>query len=134
MRDGDRDASIDGVVDGEIDDGSTVAASVGRVLGPLLAVAVLGVTHPAALGAGGLGADASWTLALLVLMATWWVTLAVEPAVTGLIPFLALAILGIGKPSEIAAPYANDVIFLFAGGALVGGLCLRRRHQAGGAS
>ena len=84
------------------------------------ACAALGLTHPEVLGLGGLGGDASWTLALLTLMAVWWVTLAVEPAVTGLIPFVALAILGIGKPAEIAAPYANDVIFLFAGGALIG--------------
>jgi sodium-dependent dicarboxylate transporter 2/3/5 len=104
----------------DIDDGSTVAASVGRIFGPALACAALGLTHPAALALGGLTADESWTLALLSLMAVWWVTLAVEPAVTGLLPFVVLAILGIGKPSELAAPYANDVIFLFAGGALIG--------------
>jgi hypothetical protein len=45
--------------------------------------------------------------------------LAVEPAVTGLIPLVALGVLGIGTPAEIAAPFANDVIFLFGvGGAL----------------
>ena len=114
------EAGLDGALESEIDDGSTVAASAGRILGPLLACAALGLTHPEVLGLGGLGGDASWTLALLTLMAVWWVTLAVEPAVTGLIPFVALAILGIGKPAEIAAPYANDVIFLFAGGALIG--------------
>ncbi|MSR05127.1 MAG: hypothetical protein EXS04_05990 [Phycisphaerales bacterium] len=42
--------------------------------------------------------------------------LAVEPAVTGLIPLVALGVLGIGTPAEIAAPFANDVIFLFGGG------------------
>lgn len=114
------EASLDGGLENEMDDGSTIAASAGRILGPLLACAALGLTHPAMLGLGALNADASWTLALLTLMAAWWVTLAVEPAVTGLIPFVALAILGIGKPAEIAAPYANDVIFLFAGGALIG--------------
>ncbi len=113
-------ATLDRELENEIDDGSTVASSIGRILGPILACAALGLTHPAMLGLGGLGADASWTLALLSLMAVWWVTLAVEPAVTGLIPFVALAILGIGKPAEIFAPYANDVIFLFAGGALIG--------------
>ena len=116
------EAGLDGALESEIDDGSTVAASAGRILGPLLACAALGLTHPEVLGLGGLGGDASWTLALLTLMAVWWVTLAVEPAVTGLIPFVALAILGIGKPAEIAAPYANDVIFLFAGGAVDLGL------------
>lgn len=109
----------------EIDEGSTAAASWGRILGPLLACAAVGLTHPELLAWGGLGVDACWTLAILVLMAVWWVTLAVEPAVTGMIPFVAFAILGIGKASEIAAPYANDVIFLFAGGALIG-LALER--------
>ena len=106
-------------------EGSTAAAAVGRVFGPLLAAAAVLLTHPAAMGWGPLGAEASWTLGVLVLMAVWWVTLAVEPAVTGLIPFVAFALLGIGRPAEIAAPYANDVIFLFAGGALIG-LALER--------
>lgn len=106
-------------------EGSTGAAAAGRVLGPLLAVLAVLLTHPAALGWGPLGAEASWTLGVLVLMAVWWVTLAVEPAVTGLVPFVAFAVLGIGRPVEIAAPYANDVIFLFAGGALIG-LALER--------
>lgn len=106
-------------------EGSTPAAAAGRVLGPLLAALAVLLTHPAAMGWGPLGAEASWTLGVLVLMAVWWVTLAVEPAVTGLIPFVAFALLGIGRPAEIAAPYANDVIFLFAGGALLG-LALER--------
>ena len=112
--------TFDDELEADIDDGSTVAASVGRILGPMLACVALGLTHPSALALGGLGADASWTLAILALMAVWWVTLAVEPAVTGLIPFVAFALLGIGKPAEIAASYANEIIFLFAGGALIG--------------
>jgi sodium-dependent dicarboxylate transporter 2/3/5 len=104
----------------EVDEASSAAAAIGRVAGPVLAAAAMLCTHPAALALGGLGADASWTLGVLVLMAVWWVTLAVEPAVTGLIPFVAFAALGIGKPAEIAAPYANQVMFLFAGGALIG--------------
>lgn len=112
--------TFDDELKADIEDGSTRAALAGRFLGPLLAAGALAITHPTMLALGGLNADQSWTLALLSLMAVWWVTLAVEPAVTGLIPFVALAILGIGKPAEIAAPYANDVIFLFAGGALIG--------------
>lgn len=111
--------------DDQVDEGSTAAAGVGLVVGPLLALVAVLVTHPATLGAGDLSAQASWTLGVLALMAVWWVTLAVEPAVTGLLPFVAFAILGIGTPAQIAAPYANDVIFLFAGGALVG-LALER--------
>jgi len=105
--------------------GSSRAAAIGRILGPALAGVAVIATHPALLGGGSLAADASWTLGVLVLMAVWWVTLAVEPAVTGLLPFVLFAALGIGKPAELAAPYANDVIFLFAGGALIG-LALER--------
>jgi len=112
--------TFDDELTADIDDGSTKAAGIGRMLGPVLALLALALTHPAALALGGLSADQAWTLALLALMAVWWVTLAFEPAVTGLVPLVALALLGIGKPAEIAAPYANDVIFLFAGGALIG--------------
>ena len=106
-------------------EGIAHAAWIGRTVGPLVAIVAVLLTHPSVGAIGGLPADASWTLGLLALMAVWWVTLAVEPAVTGLLPFIALALLGIGKPAEIAAPYANDVIFLFAGGALLG-LALER--------
>ena len=108
-------------------DGSTagMAARIGRPAGPVLAILAVIATHPAMFGWGALSADASLTLGLLALMAVWWVTLAVEPAVTGLVPFVALALLGIGTPAQISAPYANDVIFLFAGGTLIG-LALER--------
>ncbi|MGA1372878.1 MAG: SLC13 family permease [Pseudomonadales bacterium] len=101
------------------------AARIGLPGGPLLAVVSVLATHPAALGWGGLPAEAALTLGVLALMAIWWVTLAVEPAVTGLVPFVAFAALGIGTPAQISAPYANPVIFLFAGGALIG-LALER--------
>ncbi len=92
----------------------------GLVGGPALAALAVVATHPSALGAAGLTADASWTLGLLALMAGWWITLAVDPAVTALVPILWLAALGLGTPAEIASPYADQVIFLFGGGALIG--------------
>ena len=103
----------------EIDDGSRRAERIGLYAGPLLAAAAVVLTHPACGGYGGFSANASCVLALLGLMATWWVTLAVDPAITGLLPFVFLGVLGIGTTTEIAAPYANDVIFLFGGGALI---------------
>ena len=90
--------------DDQVDEGSTAAAGVGLVVGPLLALVAVLVTHPATLGAGDLSAQASWTLGVLALMAVWWVTLAVEPAVTGLLPFVAFAILGIGTPRRSPRP------------------------------
>jgi sodium-dependent dicarboxylate transporter 2/3/5 len=103
----------------EIDEGPVGAARVGRVLGPLLAAGAVALAHPGGGGAGGFTADQAWVLGLLLWMATWWVTLAVDPAVTGLLPVVVLSALGIGKPAQIAGPYADDVMFLFAGGSLL---------------
>ncbi|MFM2164847.1 MAG: hypothetical protein RL325_1284 [Planctomycetota bacterium] len=104
----------DDELEGELEKGSPVVERIGLFLGPLLAGAawMLGPSL-------GIDGDKLPVLALLVLMATWWVTLAVEPAITGLLPFVVLSALGIGKPGEIVGPYANDVIFLFGGGALL---------------
>lgn len=104
----------------EVVEGSRAGARLGLFLGPALAVAAVAATHPSLGGLGGLKPDASWVLALLALMAVWWVTLAVEPAITALLPAVVLTLLGIGSTKEILGPYANEVIFLFGGGALLG--------------
>jgi sodium-dependent dicarboxylate transporter 2/3/5 len=106
--------SQDDELQGELEKGSPLMERVGLVGGPLLAAAAW-MAGPSL----GLAPDARLVFALLALMATWWVTLAVEPALTSLLPFVLLPVLGIGTPAEIAAPYANDVIFLFGGGALL---------------
>ena len=106
--------SQDDELAGELEKGSPLVARIGLFLGPALAAAAF-VAAPSL----GLNRDAAWVFAMLALMASWWVTLAVEPAVTGLVPLVGLAALGIGKPAEIASPYANDVMFLFGGGALL---------------
>jgi sodium-dependent dicarboxylate transporter 2/3/5 len=104
----------------EVEEGSPRIARIGRLLGPVLALGALGLTHPSLGAVGGLESAASWVLALLVLMATWWVTLAIEPAVTALLPAVVLPLVGLGTAGEIFGPYANDVLFLFGGGALLG--------------
>lgn len=109
-----QEQSQDDELEGELEKGSPRIARIGLLAGPALA-AVAYVGGPSL----GLDADASIVLGLLALMATWWVTLAIDPAVTGLLPFAVLALLGVGKPAELAAPYANDVLFLFGGGALI---------------
>ncbi len=57
--------------------------------------------------------------ALTILMATWWVTDAAPLPVTGLLPIAVLPVMGVGTPSEIAAPYASPIIFLFLCGLLI---------------
>lgn len=60
---------------------------------------------------------AGWAaIALLAWMATWWITEAVPPAVTALLPLLVLPLVGAANPVAAAAPYADPVIFLFIAG------------------
>jgi sodium-dependent dicarboxylate transporter 2/3/5 len=56
------------------------------------------------------------TLAMLVWMALWWMTEAVEIEVTSLLPIVAFPLVGIMSIEEAAAPYASSVVFLFLGG------------------
>ena len=56
------------------------------------------------------------TLAMLVWMAVWWMTEAVEIEVTSLLPIVAFPVAGIMSIEEAAAPYASSVVFLFLGG------------------
>lgn len=85
----------------------------GLVAGPLLALAA-GLAAPESLGR-----DGAIALALLVWMATWWLTLAVDLAATALLPLVVLPIAGVGSFTDAARHYASDVLFLFGGGALL---------------
>ena len=60
------------------------------------------------------------TLALMVWMAGWWLTEAVDIEVTALLPIVTFPLLGIAPLSKVLAPYAADVIFLFMGGFIIG--------------
>jgi solute carrier family 13 (sodium-dependent dicarboxylate transporter), member 2/3/5 len=63
---------------------------------------------------------AAWrTAAVGVLMGVWWMTEAIPLAATGLVPLVALPVLGVRPIAEASAPYANPIIFLFLGGFLV---------------
>lgn len=59
------------------------------------------------------------TLAVAILMATWWITEALPLAVTSLLPVALFPILGIMDGKAVSATYFNDTIFLFMGGFLV---------------
>lgn len=56
------------------------------------------------------------TAAVAVWMATWWLTEAIDLSATALVPLVALPLAGATTMAAAAAPYANDVIFLFMGG------------------
>ncbi len=67
------------------------------------------------------------TLAVMLWLAVWWLTEAIDIAATALLPLAAFPIIGItgaGKSAaaamkEAAAPYADPLIFLFLGGFLL---------------
>ena len=61
----------------------------------------------------------SITLAITVLMATWWITEAIPLAVTALLPLVLFPIFGITNGKEVSSSYVNDVIFLFMGGFMI---------------
>jgi solute carrier family 13 (sodium-dependent dicarboxylate transporter), member 2/3/5 len=65
------------------------------------------------------------TAAVAALMAVWWLTEAIPLAATALLPLVLFPALGILRPADAAAPYANPVIFLFLGGFLLA-LALQR--------
>jgi len=60
------------------------------------------------------------TLGMMVWMATWWLTEAVDIEVTALLPIVTFPLLGISPLSKVLPPYAADVIFLFMGGFIIG--------------
>src|SRR5688572_14362072 len=79
----------------ELAAGSSRAARWGLILGPLLAL--LSLLVPAG---PELAMEGRLVLALLVLMATWWITEAIPLAVTALLPIIALPLIGIEVGSD----------------------------------
>jgi sodium-dependent dicarboxylate transporter 2/3/5 len=57
--------------------------------------------------------------AITVWMAIWWFTEAVHLAVTSLVPFVFLPVLGIADPKVVSFQYMDQIIFLFIGGFLL---------------
>lgn len=100
-------------------------ALLGLVLGPVLAVLAYillpkaGVDEATGL-ATGLSQPGRATAATGVLMAVWWLTEAIPISATALLPLVLLPLTGAMGIKDAAAPYANEVIYLFMGGFLLG--------------
>lgn len=56
------------------------------------------------------------TMALLMWMATWWLTEAIDIEATALLPLVMLPLLGATTFRQTAASYGDEFIFLFMGG------------------
>jgi len=87
---------------------------IGILLGPVVAVLMLVLPEPTGLDPSG------WRVAAVaVLMAIWWVCEALPVAATALLPLALFPLLGIAPIADVAAPYANPLIFLFLGGFII---------------
>ncbi|MBB6173955.1 sodium-dependent dicarboxylate transporter 2/3/5 [Nocardiopsis mwathae] len=86
------------------------AKVVGLVAGPLLAL-LLFLALPDTLSAPG-----RITAGIAALMAVWWATEALPLPATALLPLVLFPVLLGADIRDVAAPYANDIIFLFMGG------------------
>ena len=95
--------------------GNSGRSSLAALLAGLSLFGVLLLANPF-----GLNEPASRTVAVAVLMITWWVTEALPMPAVALIPLVLFPLLGIAPIGETAAPYANEVIFLFMGGFMIG--------------
>jgi sodium-dependent dicarboxylate transporter 2/3/5 len=67
-----------------------------------------------------LGMEPNRVLAVGVWMITWWILEAIPMPAVAIMPLVLFPLLGIAKISEAAAPYANEVVFLFMGGFMIG--------------
>ncbi|GAB4249152.1 MAG: SLC13 family permease [Saprospiraceae bacterium] len=61
----------------------------------------------------------TYTLAVAVFMALWWVAEVVPLAVTSLLPIVFFPLFGIMNGAEVSSTYFNHIIFLFIGGFVV---------------
>lgn len=85
-------------------------ASISRILFPLIAAGIIWIdpiqNYPLV----------SEMIAVVVLMAGWWISEAVPIAITSLLPLVLFPLLGILDGGTTAIQYFNDIIFLFMGG------------------
>ncbi len=87
---------------------------IGFIIGALVFALFLFLPAPVSLGAAG------WrTAAVGTLMAIWWMTEAIPIPATALLPLALFPLLGVLDMASAAAPYANELIFLFMGGFLL---------------
>lgn len=92
----------------------TTSQKAGLILGPALSIAFILIFD---LEPGK--PEITYTAAVALLMAIWWITEAIPLAATALLPMALFPALGIMDGKTVAPQYFNYVIFLFIGGFLV---------------
>ncbi len=105
---------------------------VGLVSGPLAALLVYlllgnvtgsvsgGETATDGAGATFLSEPGRRCLAMAAWMVVWWITEAIPVSATALLPLVLLPVLNVTNMKGAAAPYADEIIFLFLGGFVLG--------------
>lgn len=93
---------------------STLQSRLSFLSGPILFLLVM-LINPF-----GLDPIARNVFAVAALMIVWWVTEAIPMPAVSMLPLFMFPLLGISNFKETAAPYANEVIFLFMGGFMIG--------------
>lgn len=89
-----------------------------KTFGTILGIAVFSVIMLLPTPAGM--SDTAWKMvAIVALIATWWVTEAIKLCITGLLPIVLLPLLGITPAAKVTLSYANESIFLFMGGFMI---------------
>ena len=98
-------------------EGTFTPFSTGRIAaliaGPAAGAAI------ALLGAAGLEGMQARVLGVMAWMAIWWISECLPLAVTALLPIALFPLMGIATLREAAAPFANDIIYLYLGGFLL---------------
>lgn len=91
-----------------------IRAIIGYVIGPLIfiAITVFGDLSPGK-------PEVTYTLAIAILMAIWWITEIIPLSITALLPVVLFPLFGIMNGKDVSVTYFNYVIFLFIGGFLV---------------
>ena len=84
--------------------------TVAQIAGPVLCVLVI------LLGPAELSPLARRALGVAAWMVTWWITECVPIITTSILPLVLFPLFGIATTKDAAAPYANDLVFLFMGG------------------
>ena len=63
--------------------------------------------------------EITYTAAIAILMALWWITEAIPLAVTALIPLVLFPAFGVMDGKAVSGEYVNHIIFIFIGGFMV---------------
>ena len=82
------------------------------ILGGLIAAAAVF----AATWQAGLTDAQSWTAAVTMLCAVWWISESIPLAATALVPLAVFPLTGVLKEAGVAAAYCDPLVLLFMGG------------------